>query len=336
MRLFIFAWCLTFVLSVEAQDLPSQIKSSNEECTTHYVQKQSEDPAPSATLVTICAKTVEADATIKNPKSATGYNGKNGESSDNWQRDNSEKDLAAQKSMAESTAEIKDFTKTITGYTFWGLFISGSGLLMLGYTILQNKKTFAHIQRASSEELKPYFQVELMGIPEGATDETNEFSFVVKFKLKNIGGTPAYNLRNFRISRSECKTHLFDIDQDYIAVDKKLIMDSVRVIDPKTSADIVFTVGFRQIGGWIPDFEILRGVPLAMEWNNEAVNEYNFTLQYVFNDISAPKESNLVRLHEVAITPSPSIHDEPRKPIISMHRDEVISKRELAKENNQR
>ena len=294
-----------------------------------------------------------SDAYHRKPKSEGSDNGQYGESDGDWQRENSEKDLIAQDSMAKSTSDIRDFTETITSYTFWGLLISGSGLLLLGYNILQNRATFEHIQRASAEELKPYFKLGLASSPDGRSGERHKFSYIIKFNLENIGKTPAYNLRDFRITTSQY-TYQTDTLQEYepieyLPIDTALITDSVRVIDPENSTEIVFAVGFEQVGGWelaCPEWydenpqvrkELYNHpMPLTAPSDGMLSMDYNFTLQYVFNDISAPEGSKNIRVHEIKVAPSPVIHDELRVPVISMHRDQVISERDLAKENRQK
>jgi hypothetical protein len=244
--------------------------------------------------------------------------------------------------MAEST-------HWIVWVSIVGTAISVIGIIFLFVTIRQNSKTFEHIRRSSTEELKPYFDAIKFteGYPGCHVVHGRGFTFTFKFILENTGKTPVYNVRSFKIIDSSYRYET-DTIQEFSAISDQsnsiTHTKNIRIIDPGSCAEIAFTAAFAQVGGWNeapPEWYRSQGLespynrhsmPLEMHSNAEVGFDYKVTLQYVFDDISTTT-SETIRVHEVTVEPSPAIHDEMRTPTIAISRDEVIGKKDFAIEN---
>ena len=177
-------------ISVAQKQNSSGPSNSEEHCSSYYVKKNTSDKDHTASLVTICFDDIVTESGERKKQTNVKR-----EPAENSYRDreitNSDHDLIAQESMAEST-------KWIMWIGLIGIPLTIIGLGALLWTIRQNANTLKHIQRASAIELRPFVDLNATGCQLIQNKDkgipTGEFTFHCNLRVENTGKSQIINL----------------------------------------------------------------------------------------------------------------------------------------------
>ena len=177
-------------ISVAQKQNSSGPSNSEEHCSSYYVKKNTSDKDHTASLVTICFDDIVTESGER--KKQTNVKREPAENSYmDREITNSDHDLIAQESMAEST-------KWIMWIGLIGIPLTIIGLGALLWTVGQNAKTLKHVQSASAIELRPFIDLNATGcqliqnMDKGIP--TGEFTFHCNLRVENTGKSQIINL----------------------------------------------------------------------------------------------------------------------------------------------